>query len=140
MAWSKDSVVKSVIVEFLDSFEGVVQSNSRVGYLTIYLAEWNELILVTGGIFIIRRLFPHKWMAWLLTCINRCENHLRLRKRMWKHVPPLKSINIGDLVGLFFFKRNLFRVYIRIYTHVIYLVIFLLSLLFKTIIVTFHDL
>jgi hypothetical protein len=63
MAWSKDSIVKSVIMEFLDSFEGVVQSNSRVGYLTIYLAEWNELILVTGGIFIIRRLFPPKWMA-----------------------------------------------------------------------------
>jgi hypothetical protein len=63
MAWSKDSIVKSVIMEFLDSFEGVVQSNSRVGYLTIYLAEWNELILVTGGIFIIRRLFPRKWMA-----------------------------------------------------------------------------
>jgi len=63
MAWSKDSIVKSVIMEFLDSFEGVVQSNSRVGYLTIYLTEWNELILFTGGIFIIRRLFPHKWMA-----------------------------------------------------------------------------
>lgn len=48
MAWSKDSIVKSVIMEFFDSFESVVRSNSRVGYLTIYLAEWNELILVTG--------------------------------------------------------------------------------------------